>query len=438
MILKSWAENLLQTAYTPDAIELHLMDTLAAFLVGAATADGQALCAFYGRRGDPAELAAGAAAIARASECDDIHLASCVTPGAVVIPVALALARNRTADDFHRAVAAGYAAGLSLGVGIGGAEALGSGVWPTLLAAPLMAAVTASCLAGHDCDRLAHAIALALAGASGRLGRPSGSPSGRWFSLAEAVSKGIRASAAAGQGFRGDLALVSEQWLVAQAGHKNVAMAMFEPPSRAPSVCDVGYKPFPIARQGANAIVALQRIMANGLDPRRIDTIEIFAPALNVALLTRPVQADDRLSRLSNIGYQCACAALAPTMLYDAERRAEPDVPLMDFARRVSVSPATDLEAHLPDHWAARVVIHTGRDRIEETIAGAPFDHDAPRIGRLLGEKWRRLLSAQDSSDFFALAPGSGAAGRAAAWKMMHGRVSMAGGSRQEPEPGQE
>jgi 2-methylcitrate dehydratase PrpD len=437
MILKSWAENLLQTAGAPEAIDLHLMDTLAAFLAGVATNDGRALCALYGASGDPAELAAGAAAIARASECDDIHLASCVTPGAVVIPVALALAEHRSAEEFNRAVAAGYAAGLCLGIGMGGAKALGYGVWPTLLAAPLMATVTASCLAGHDSDRLGHAMALALAGHSGRIGRPAGSPSGRWFSLSEAVLKGIRASAVAGQGFRGDLTLSSEQWLAAQAGHKDIDMAMFESPSPAPSIRDVGYKPFPIARQGANAIAALHRMLANGLDPRRIDTIEIFVPALNVALLARPVQADDRLSRLSNIGYQCACAALAPAMLFDAERREQPDLQLMDFARRVSVSPAKDLDAHLPGRWAARVVIHAGNDRLEETIVAAPFDHDAPRIGRLLGEKWRRLLSADDSRDFFALAPGSGAGQRAVLWKMMHRRVSMAGGSRQEPEPGQ-
>jgi hypothetical protein len=236
---------------------------------------------------------------------------------------------------------------------------------------------------------------------------------------------------------RGDLALVSEQWLAAEAGHKDVDVAIFESASPA-SIRDVGYKPFPIARQGANAIVALQRALANGLDPRRIDTIEIFVPAINAALLTRPVQHDDRLSRLSNMGYQCACAALAPAMLYDAERREQPGVPLVDFARRVSVSPAKDLEAHLPGRWAARVVIHAGHDRLEETIFGAPFDHDAPRIGRLLGEKWRRLLSAQDSDDFFALAPAGGAAGeRTVAWKMIRGHVSMVGGTRREPEPGQ-
>ena len=178
-------------------------------------------------RADISEAAA-ASAIARLSECDDIHLASCVTPGSVVIPVALAFAGKSGGEDFNRAVAAGYAAGIDLGMGIGGARALASGVWPTLVAAPLMAAVTASCAQDHDAGQLAHAMALALGGASGRLGRPAGTPSGRWFALAEAVAKGIRASEAAGRGFQGDLALISEQWLNAQAGHDAVDIGAFE------------------------------------------------------------------------------------------------------------------------------------------------------------------------------------------------------------------
>ena len=213
---------------SPDVIDLHVMDTVAAFLAGVRTKEGEALSALYGGRADRAELAAAAAAIARLSECDDIHLPSCVTPGSVVIPVALALGGSRGEDEFNRAVAAGYAAGLGLGIAIGGAKALAGGVWPTLLAAPLMAAVTASCLSGHDQDRLAHAMALALAGTSGRLGRPTGTPSGRWFLLGEAVLKGLRASEAAGQGFRGDLTLLSKPWLTAQAGHDEVDIGAFD------------------------------------------------------------------------------------------------------------------------------------------------------------------------------------------------------------------
>ena len=435
MILKSWAEQILKARHAPDVIGLHVMDSVAAFLAGVRTKEGESLSELYGRRADISERVAAVAAIVRLSECDDIHLASCVTPGAVVIPVALAFSGSRGEDEFNHAVAAGYTAGLRLGMGIGGAKALAGGVWPTLLAAPLMAAVTASCLSGHGADRLAHAMALALAGVSGRLGRPRGAPSGRWFLLGEAVSRGLRASEAAGHGFRGDLTLLSKPWLAAQAGHDAVDLGAFD--SSAPaSISDVGYKPFPLARQGANAVVAFQTLLSKGLDPQRIRTIEVFVPAMNVALLNRPVLDNDRLSRLSNIGFQLACASLAPEMLYDVERASRPAAPILEFARRVTVTAASDLEEHLPHRWAARVVVNTDGGRLEETVIGTGFDHDAPNLTQVLRDKWRRLLSPQDASDLLenghtAMTP----EGRARIWQRIDACVSMAAQERREQGP---
>ena len=432
MILQSWAEQLLTTPSSPEIIGLHVMDSVAAFLAGVRTKEGESLAELYGGRSDISERVAAAAAIARLSECDDIHLPSCVTPGAVVIPVALALGGSRGEEEFNLAVAAGYAAGLRLGVGIGGAKALAAGVWPTLLAAPLMAAVTASCLSGQDQERLAHTMALALSGASGRIGRPTGAPSGRWFLLGEAVLKGLRASKAAGNGFRGDLTLLSKPWLTAQAGHDAVDIGAFD--SSAPaSIKDVGYKPFPIARQGANAVVAFQNLLVKGLDPQRIATIEVFVPAMNAALLNRPVLDDDRLSRLSNIGFQLACAALAPELLYDPERAARPVSPILDLARRVSVTPASDLDAHLPHRWAARVVVNTDSQRLEETVIGTAFDHDAPNLSQLLRDKWRRLLSPQDALNSVRTTTPEG---RVQLWQRIDGCVSMAAQVKREPIKG--
>jgi 2-methylcitrate dehydratase PrpD len=430
MILQSWAEQLLTTPSSPEIIDLHVMDSVAAFLAGVRTKEGESLAELYGGVSDVSERVAAAAAIARLSECDDIHLPSCVTPGAVVIPVALAL--GAAGEDFDRAVAAGYAAGLSLGMGIGGAKALAAGVWPTLLAAPVMAAVTASCLSGQDANQLAHAMALALSGIGGRLGRPTGTPSGRWFLLGEAVLRGLRASKAAGHGFRGDVTLLSAPWLTAQAGHDAVDIGAFD--SFAPaSIKDVGYKPFPIARQGANAVVAFQNLLVKGLDPQRIVAIDVFVPAMNAALLNRPVLDDDRLSRLSNIGFQLACAALAPEMLYDPERAGRPAAPILQLAGRVSVSPASDLDAHLPHRWAARVVVNTDTQRLEETVIGTGFDHDAPNLSQLLRDKWRRLFNPQDALNS---ARTTTPEGRTQLWQRIDACVSMAAQERREPIKG--
>jgi len=375
MILHWWAERLLHVPGPPDVIDLHVKDAVAAFLTGLRTNDGRALAGQHNQISDRAEQAAAVAAITRLSECDDIDMASCVTPGAVVIPVALAFAGTSDAVEINRAVAAGCAAGLRLGAAIGGARALARGAWPTLFATPVMAAVTASVLMRNESsEQLAHAIALALAGADGRVSHPAQ----RWTQLANAVLRGVRAADAASRGARGDLNLLPEGIDLEAAADA--------------SIMTVGFKPFPIARQGANAVVAFQRVLAKGIDPTRIDAIEVFVPAINVTLLNRAVS--DRLSRLCNMGLQLAAAALSPDLLYDPDRKQWPD--LAGFAQRVTVTAASDLESQWPDRWAARVVVHTPGQSLEEIVVQAPFDHDAPGLEQLLQEKWRRMLSPED------------------------------------------
>jgi len=400
--LEAWAARLLAIEAPRETIGLHVNDTIAAFLTGSITAEATALRTLYSE-GTLVERAAAAAAIMRLSECDDIHLGSCVTPGAAIIPVALALSGDPNGATFHRAVSAAYSAAISLGQAIGGTKALHNGVWPTLLASPLMSAVTASCIFAHDETTLAHAMALALSGASGRIGRPAGMPSGRWFAFAESVRKGIRAAEAAGRGFRGDLDLISPTWLAAQAGHGSVDMGAFA--SQLPLIAETGFKPFPIARQGLNAVLAFQNLLTRGLDPQRIDSIEVFVPGMNVALLSRPASEQDRLSRISNMGYQLACAALAPGTLNDPERTPPAGVPLTDFAKRVTVTECHNLDAHLPNRWAARILVTAGDERLEETVVQSPFDGDALSVAAALTEKWRRACTAEPAEGFFPHGP---------------------------------
>jgi len=377
MSLRRWAERLLQVSASRDVVELHVKDVAVAFLTGCRTNEGQPFARHVKESSNPADLAVAMSAITRLSECDDIHLASCVTPGAIVIPIALAFADDHSEDSITRAISAGCAAGIGLGTAIGGPRALTRGVWPTLAAAPVMAAATTSCLVSGDSERLAHAIALALPYTDVRVVDPSL----RWRQFGSVVSHGMRAAEAAHRGERGNLDRLPD----------DADPAAFE---SAASIATVGFKPFPIARQGANAVVAFQHLLAKVGGHCRIDSIEVFVPSINTTLLNRPVSENDRLSRLCNMGLQIAGAALVPDLLYDPERIARTDV--LAFARLVTVTAASDLENHWPDRWPARVVVHAGGERFEETVIRAPFDHDAPGLLPLLHEKWRRMLSEED------------------------------------------
>jgi hypothetical protein len=109
-------------------------------------------------------------------------------------------------------------------------------------------------------------------------------------------------------------------------------------------------------------------------------------------------------------------------MLYDVERSARPFALLAEFAGRVSVEPASDLESHLPDAWAARVVVRAGKERLEETVIRAPFDAGAKDLPRLLEEKWRRLLPEEHVCEILNQA----AIGPAVLWQEIERCVSMA------------
>jgi 2-methylcitrate dehydratase PrpD len=108
-----------------ENLNLHIIDTLAALLASTATPEGERLLRFRVemQKLAPAEKQPGTdlsihCALARLSEIDDIHLASMITPGGIVIPAALTLAaaaprisaHEIAPDDVMAAMLAGYEA----------------------------------------------------------------------------------------------------------------------------------------------------------------------------------------------------------------------------------------------------------------------------------------------------------------------------------------
>ena len=297
------------------AIGLHTADTLACLTAGLKAREGERIARFFG--GDEATRAAGMAAVIRFTECDDIHVPSCMTAGSIVIPVALTFAQD--SQSYARAVEAGYAVGLAFAQSVGGVAALAQGVWPALFAAPAAAAVTAS--VAMKCDRAvtASALGLALAGCSGRAGRPGGWPSGRWFVFGEATLKGIRAALAALQGFRGDIDLISEAWLRQQTAPELAAFEHLKGLVEG-AVAQVGFKPYVAARQGANAIQAFVTLLDQGLAPDTIERVDVFLPAAATGIVKRPLDSGSRLSTIAHLGLQLGIAAYERDRLLDIER----------------------------------------------------------------------------------------------------------------------
>lgn len=355
------------------AIGLHTADTLAVLAAGLKAGEGARIARFFAR-GDEATRAACMAAVARFTECDDIHVPSCMTAGAIVIPVALAFAAD--SRSYARAVEAGYAVGLAFAQSVGGVAALAHGVWPALFAAPAVAAVTASVAMKRDQVTTASALGLALAGASGRAGRPGGWPSGRWLVFGEATLKGIRAALAASQGFGGDVDLVSEDWLRRQTAPELADIEHLKGLVEG-AVAQVGIKPYVAARQGSNAIEAFVTLLEQGLAPDSIERVEVFLPSEATGIVTRPLDPASRLSTIAHLGLQLGVAAYDRERLLDIDRTRPFKPETLAFAERVVVTADDTLISSSGPSWPARVRATSGRSAIEaccDTLPGDPHD----------------------------------------------------------------
>lgn len=413
-MLKAFAQTVLSAATASAEVDLRFADVVNGAFAGLRSREGRFLLNRLGpgMHGDAPLVAA----LVRLAETDDIHLASCITPGSVVIPVALAAAGSAEHDRFGQAVAAGYAAGLRLGMAIGGARAMEAGVWPTMVAAPLMAATTASVMRGADAERLANAMAIALSGRSGRIGRPTGAQTSRWLSFARAVAAGVEAEADAAAGLQGDMDLVSPAWLAAQsAAHLVDPDALLAP--NGPGIADTGYKPFATARQGATAIAAFRQLLEEEqLEAGRIDHVLVEVPSANHALVSRPLNPADRLSTLSSAAFQLAAAAIEPDLLFDAARLGAPDARILDLAQRIEARAAADLDENWPRLWAGRVTVQAAGRTVRREVSSLDTDAGGPVAEAAVREKFARMAIHRPAQ--MDLHPGccDDPAGRAAIW----------------------
>ncbi|HWN52531.1 MAG TPA: MmgE/PrpD family protein, partial [Xanthobacteraceae bacterium] len=208
-----------------DVLELHVIDTVGAWVASLPTPEGAALLRWRATLGEGAAPGsmhrlrldvATHCALARLSEIDDIHLASTTTPGAIVVPGAVAIAaafRNSDPDALAAAMMAGYEVMVRFGQAIDGPSILYRGIWPTYFTTPLGIAAVAACLFGLDAQQCAHALALALVRSAPGVGHHNATTTSRWLAVGQAAEAGLSAALAARAGFTSDLGLLEGGYL---------------------------------------------------------------------------------------------------------------------------------------------------------------------------------------------------------------------------------
>jgi 2-methylcitrate dehydratase PrpD len=248
-------------------VEIHLIDTVGAWIAGAGTVEGKNLLRFRamtskGQAGEAlAPDLATRCALARLSEIDNIHLSSMTTPGAIIIPGALTLAAAApgiTGDDVIAAIIAGTEAMTRLGRAVDGPSILYRGIWPTYFAAPFGMAAVAARLLKLEAERIADALALALTLAAPAVGQHSRATTSRWFALGNAARNGLTAGLAAQHGFTSDHRLIEGQLLPGVFGIAADVSAFTDALGERIALSEVSFKPWCAARQTMAATQALR------------------------------------------------------------------------------------------------------------------------------------------------------------------------------------
>jgi 2-methylcitrate dehydratase PrpD len=379
-----------------ERLALHMTDTVVAALAGACIPEGKALQNF----GDAYALAnriGRRAAATRLTEIDDIHLPSCTTPSAGIVPVALTLAassQNFDPDAIASAIWVGTEIMTRIGIAAGGPQILYRGIWPTYLAAPIAAAGTAARLFGLDEARTSHALSLAFMLMAGGVGRIHGAPSGRWFLYANAVASGVGAAEAARADYRGDPQLLDKSWLADTHGITLNGVRLTDRLGMGSVYPALSIKPFCSAKQAIAAVESFQTIVREEKVHRdTIAKIRVHVPPAYAAMIATRAEPGARQSTLVSVAYQIALAAMAPERLYDIDRSTPAaDTDVMQFAAKVEVIPDGALESFYPQHWPAEVEVEAGGKTFRRRVVAAAGDPEHALCRGGIEEKAHRVL----------------------------------------------
>jgi 2-methylcitrate dehydratase PrpD len=393
-----------------ETLRLHVADILGAWIAAHATEEGQRLIAY---RNDLAAATAApnvlddigmSCALARLSEVDDIHIGAMITAGAVAIPAAfgmLGAVKGCARRDLAPAILAGYEAMVRMGRTINGPENHFRGIWTSYFAAPLGAAAVAARMLALNETQTAHALALAVTMCAPSAGDQETPSTTRWWSFGQAVRNGISAAMAARSGFTADLDILRAKLLPGVFGITPDLAAMSGASGQPPALSEVSFKPWCAARQTMPATQALRELIANGISPDSIASVQAFVVPLHLKMIGQSVEKVDRGSFMKSLSYQMAVAALAPQHRFDLRPAATMPTPdIRDFMARVTVTAEQDLMASYPKQWPARLVVET-RDgmRHERAIAAIPGDPGRPIDAAELALKFEQVVSAAGVGD---------------------------------------
>ena len=383
----------------------HLLDWIACTAIGGETEAGRLLFSEvadrFGRDGllpsakaGPAMTAFGLGGLGAVLEMDDVHRTALLHPGPVIMPAALAVARDIDASGtgLLDAIVRGYEAMIRLG------RAVGPGHYAmfhnTGTCGAFGAAAAAGSLLGLGDSQLVSA-----------LGNAGTQSAGFWqcrhepvmtkpMHNAHAAWSGVTAASLAARGFTGPATILEgPQGFFAATCPDGDPMAVVAAPEAAWQIWDVSFKPWPACRHAHPLIDAA--LALGEVDPAAIETVSVrtYGDAVRFCDRAHPSTSDE-----AKFSLQHAVAVVlteGKPALAHFEPAAYQRTDLVVLRDRVTVAVDDGFDAAYPAHFGAAIEVRLkDGERKQASVADALGDPENPfdEAGRLA--KARQLLGA--------------------------------------------
>lgn len=268
-----------------DAAALFVLDAVANAVAGGATEPGKTLMAWAGgiARGDAGRHALLMGGLTHILEVDDLHRASVVHPGCVVVPASFALAGQVDGHGFLTSVLHGFEATCRVGMAVGKAHYK---IWhSTATCGPFGSAMAGAALLGLDDDQAVHALGNAGTQSAGLWQFMDTGAMSKHLHAGRGAEAGVVAAQLAKKGFTGPPEILEgAQGLFAGACPDADPDAVLRNRDHRWQLHETSIKPWPSCRHTHPAIDAALELSALICDPAEIAAVnlETYGAAMDV------------------------------------------------------------------------------------------------------------------------------------------------------------
>ncbi len=388
-----------------EAAEYFALDAIANIVAGRNSPQGRKILAWrddlLGNRANEGTLGLDGprqafvhGALCHILEVDDLHRASVVHPGCVVVPALLALGQGHSREKVLTALLHGFEACCRIGMAVGPAHYK---VWHnTATCGPFGAAMASAHLLDLDENQTVNALGNAGSQSSGLWEFLDTGAETKHLHAGRAAESGMIAAGLAAQGFTGPPAILEGERGFFKAacpdGDPETVMAEPEAPWQ---VHLTSIKPWPSCRHTHPAIDATQKIrqemLAAGLS-LDVDQVEVETYQAALDLCDREETPSAYAAKFS-LQHTVSAALAYDEVVFDSfDDKARAD--LTNARKRVKVAAEPGIQQRYPAHWGTKVSVqHSSGQSFVHEVENAKGDPELPLTRDEMDAKASRLIA---------------------------------------------